>query len=614
MLAGAASGPLGVAETRALLQGCDIPLVDDVVATTPTAAGKAANAMGYPVVMKVASPDIPHKSDAGLVKLGVASTGEARATYSRLMAKAKEAFPAARIEGVQVQRQIGGGIETIVGLSRDPVFGSVVLVGAGGVFAEVLEDVAVRPVPIDRRDAEDMVASLRSAALLDGARGRPKADTKALVDVILAVARWAPAAATWWPSSTSIRWSCCPRAKARWPSTPSSWSAPAGRTEGTMELALTDDQVELQAAVRAMLDREKPVELSPGDRVPTASAARPTWQGGRRAVGPHGRARLAGAHDPRGRRGRGARHAQADARHRGARSRPGARPVAGDRHAVRADGGGGGQRRATRPLPRRRSRRRAGALAIAEGDDWAPVGATAMSLLDGESWALDGAKHWVLGADVAAELAVVARERQSGAVVVAVVAADTDGVTVTPTDSLDASRGMATVTFEAVVVPPDRVLSAGDADARPVLARALEQATVALVAEIVGVCQGILDIVLAHVGSREQFGVKIGSFQAVKHKLANMYVAVESARALTRFAAAAIDEDDGRRALAASMAKASAGDCQRLLAVEGIQCLGGIGYTWEHDMHLYVKRAKTDAAMFGTSAEHRAQVAGRIGL
>jgi alkylation response protein AidB-like acyl-CoA dehydrogenase len=124
----------------------------------------------------------------------------------------------------------------------------------------------------------------------------------------------------------------------------------------------------------------------------------------------------------------------------------------------------------------------------------------------------------------------------------------------------------------------------------------------------------MLEVILEHAMTREQFGVKIGSFQAMKHKLANMYVAIESARATVRYAAAAIAEGDPRRTLAASMAKASAGDCERLIGVEGIQCLGGIGYTWEHDMHLYVKRVRTAAALFGTAAQHRAKVGGLIGL
>ncbi|HUY63708.1 MAG TPA: acyl-CoA dehydrogenase family protein, partial [Acidimicrobiales bacterium] len=97
-------------------------------------------------------------------------------------------------------------------------------------------------------------------------------------------------------------------------------------------------------------------------------------------------------------------------------------------------------------------------------------------------------------------------------------------------------------------------------------------------------------------------------------KLANMFVALESARATTYFAAAAIDEDDPRAEAAVWTAKASAGDCQKLMAQEGIQCLGGIGYTWEHDMHLYVKRQKVQAAVFGTAATHRAALAAHLGL
>jgi alkylation response protein AidB-like acyl-CoA dehydrogenase len=131
---------------------------------------------------------------------------------------------------------------------------------------------------------------------------------------------------------------------------------------------------------------------------------------------------------------------------------------------------------------------------------------------------------------------------------------------------------------------------------------------------MVGTCQGVFDIVHAYVGEREQFGVKIGSFQAIKHKLANMFVALESARATAYFAAATIAEDDDRRDVAVAMAKASVGDCQKLLAQEGIQCLGGIGYTWEHDMHLFVKRLKTGAALFGTGAEHLEALSHLLGL
>ena len=152
-----------------------------------------AKGIGFPVVMKIASPDFPHKSDAGLVRLGVASAGQASTVYSELVTRATKANRKARIEGVQIQQQVEGGVEMIVGVTRDRVFGPAVLVGTGGVFAEVLKDVTVRPLPLDRRDAEEMVKSLRGYALLLGARGQARSDIKALVDVVLAVARLAAA-------------------------------------------------------------------------------------------------------------------------------------------------------------------------------------------------------------------------------------------------------------------------------------------------------------------------------------------------------------------------------------------------------------------------------------
>src|SRR5205814_5998980 len=140
-----------------------------------------------------------------------------------------------------------------------------------------------------------------------------------------------------------------------------------------------------------------------------------------------------------------------------------------------------------------------------------------------------------------------------------------------------------------VRVTPDRVLGQ-PGRAGVGLSRAVEQATVALALDAVGACQSIFDIALDHAKQREQFGVPIGSFQAIKHKFADMLVALEKARATAYFAAATIAEDDDGEPLAVAMAKAAVGDAQRLIAQEGIQTMGGIGYTWEHDMHLYVKR------------------------
>jgi alkylation response protein AidB-like acyl-CoA dehydrogenase len=255
-----------------------------------------------------------------------------------------------------------------------------------------------------------------------------------------------------------------------------------------------------------------------------------------------------------------------------------------------------------------------GTLAVAEGSGsfaLDEVGTAATPAGDG-AWVLSGEKTAVLDAERADELAVVARVDGGGFGVFVVPRGD---VAVEPFHSLDASRSLATVTLRDVVVPADRALGdPGTPAAEAAVARALGEATVALTAEMVGTSQAIFDIVHAYVLEREQFGVKIGSFQSMKHKLANMFVALESARATAYFAAAALDEDDERRELAVSMAKSAAGDCAKLLTQEGIQCLGGIGYTWEHDMHLYVKRQKAQAALFGTASAHRAAVAAHLGL
>ena len=139
--------------------------------------------------------------------------------------------------------------------------------------------------------------------------------------------------------------------------------------------------------------------------------------------------------------------------------------------------------------------------------------------------------------------------------------------------------------------------------------RVIDEATAALAIEMVGTCQTIFDMTLEYAKQREQFGVPIGSFQAVKHKLVDMYVTLSRARACAYFAAATVAEDDPRRPMAVSMAKAAAGDASRFICQEGIQIHGGIGYTWEHDLHLFVKRAKTGEALLGTATDHRQRVA-----
>ncbi len=260
-----------------------------------------------------------------------------------------------------------------------------------------------------------------------------------------------------------------------------------------------------------------------------------------------------------------------------------------------------------------------GTVAVAEASgSWDGADVTTTATRDGGGWVLHGEKHFVFDGARADEIVVAARvggpsPEGGGHDGIALFVVPGSAVRAEPMHGLDASRQYATVVLDGVRVDDERVLGEPGSGG-PALRRAMDEATAALSAEMVGTCQAIFDIVHRYVGEREQFGVKIGSFQAIKHKMANMFVALESARATTYFAALTVAEDDDRRELAVATAKASVSDCQRLIAQEGIQCLGGIGYTWEHDMHMYVKRVKTTAAMFGSGALHRARVAQMIGL
>jgi alkylation response protein AidB-like acyl-CoA dehydrogenase len=251
-----------------------------------------------------------------------------------------------------------------------------------------------------------------------------------------------------------------------------------------------------------------------------------------------------------------------------------------------------------------------GTLAIADGDGrYELARGTVDAQHNGHGYVVSGARHFVLDADAATVIATVVRLDDA----IGVLLVDRDQVTIEPVDTIDRTMPLATVSLDGASIPPDRLLTAG-ADTEALLTRALEEAIVAIALTNVGACQAIFDIDLEYAKVREQFGVPIGSFQAVKHKLTNMYVALEKARSVAYFAALAITENDERRALASSIAKAAAGDCQQLLTQDGLQLMGAIGFTWEHDLHLFMRRAKTLEPLFGTTPWHRARVAERIGL
>ncbi len=249
-----------------------------------------------------------------------------------------------------------------------------------------------------------------------------------------------------------------------------------------------------------------------------------------------------------------------------------------------------------------------GTLAVAVEGRWDLASVATVARPAGAAFTLHGTKTHVFEAAAVDTIAVVARlEGADGLSLFAIAPADAQVRALTP---VDGTRTLASVVLDGTPAAPIGTPGA----AAPGLARALEEATIALALEMVGTSQTIFDLTLEYAKVRHQFGVPIGSFQAVKHKLANMMVALERARATCYFAAATVAEDDPRRGVAASMAKAAAGDAQRLVTQDGIQLLGGIGYTWEHDMHLYVKRAKCSEALFGSASYHRSRVADHLGL
>ena len=172
------------AEAARLLTSAGLEVVPEQACTTAEEAVAAAERLGFPVVMKILSPDILHKSEIGGVLVGVADVAAVRDGFATLTRRAREKAPDARIEGVLVARQMSGGVECIMGIQRDPVFGPVAMFGLGGIFVEVMKDVVFRRCPFGVDVAEEMIRSIRGAPLLLGARGRPPVDVRALAQML----------------------------------------------------------------------------------------------------------------------------------------------------------------------------------------------------------------------------------------------------------------------------------------------------------------------------------------------------------------------------------------------------------------------------------------------
>jgi len=236
--------------------------------------------------------------------------------------------------------------------------------------------------------------------------------------------------------------------------------------------------------------------------------------------------------------------------------------------------------------------------------DLSAVGTTARRADDG--WLLDGVKSYVIdGADAGLLLVVARAEGELGIFAVQDSAA---GMVRERLDSVDLTRNLARIEFSAT--PAVRV----GAEAAALLGRHRDLVVTALAAEQVGGAARALEMAVDYAKIREQFGRPIGSFQAIKHKCADMLLRVESGRSAAYYAASVVGAGGTEAEIAASMAKAYCSEAYAFVAKENIQIHGGIGFTWEHDAHLFLKRAKGSEVLFGSPAEHRARVAALVGI
>ena len=242
---------------------------------------------------------------------------------------------------------------------------------------------------------------------------------------------------------------------------------------------------------------------------------------------------------------------------------------------------------------------------------WDEAGVEAAATRSEDGWELNGIKRFVLDGHTA-DLVIVAARTDAG-VSLFLVPGDAAGMTRTRLETMDMTRPQAEIALDGVAVPAGALLGA-DGGGWPVVERIADIGAVALTLEQVGGAEACLDMSVAYAKDRIQFGRPIGSFQAIKHKCADMLVQVESARSAAYYAAWAVSASSEEQRTVIPLAKAYCSEAFFHCAGENIQIHGGIGFTWEHDAHLYFKRAKSSELLFGDPAHHRAILADRIGL
>jgi acyl-CoA synthetase (NDP forming) len=176
-------------ESKRILKQAGISVVETKLAKTKKEAVSLSQKMGFPVALKITSPDVIHKSDSGGVKLSLNNGTEVKKAYDEILKKVRKQYPDAVVHGVSVQKMIRPGTEVIVGTSKDSQFGPVIMFGLGGIFVELLKDVSFRVIPVERRDAQEMIKEIKGYPLLQGYRGKEPANISALVEIILKISK-----------------------------------------------------------------------------------------------------------------------------------------------------------------------------------------------------------------------------------------------------------------------------------------------------------------------------------------------------------------------------------------------------------------------------------------
>jgi len=249
-------------------------------------------------------------------------------------------------------------------------------------------------------------------------------------------------------------------------------------------------------------------------------------------------------------------------------------------------------------------------LALLDADlDWDPVAMSARAEKTPRGWALSGTKRFVPWAHVASVLLIPARAPEGPTLFL--VDPSASGLTLSPVQGMDLATRWVQIDMENVPAAADAVLGTAG-QAAPLLASLVRRGAVGAAAEMLGAARRCLDMAVGYAKVREQFGQPIGSFQAIRHKCAEMLLEVENSHSAVYYAAWALDAKAEDGELAASVAKAYVGDAARKVCGEAIQVHGGIGFTWEYDLHIYMKRAKALEPMYGDADYHREQIVRRV--